>query len=258
MTPEKDPVTESQPTVRPVSVATPPDQAATTDATSSARPEPLKPVVAQGMPAMDDSFIMRTEQDEPRSGLRDALSVLVVLGSAVVMAFGLITYVFQSYQVDGQSMRATLENQDHLIIWKADKTMAWLQGKHYMPHRGDIVIFDEPVGFDGSYPTDKQLIKRVLALPGERIVMKGKDVTVFNKEHPEGFNPDKTMPYGGQIVNVNGQSDDDHVVGANQVFVAGDNRDNSTDSRLFGPIDTDLIIGKLGARILPVNDFKLF
>lgn len=192
-----------------------------------------------------------------RQGMRDALSVFGVLASALLLAFCLINFVFQSYQVEGPSMRSTLENSDHLIVWKVDRTIANLTGTTYIPNRGDVVIFNEPENAEPIGPTGKQLIKRVIGLPGERVVIKGTEITVYNDQHPNGLNPDKELPYGEKII-FEKPNNLDVTVGDNQVFVAGDNRDNSLDSRVFGPLDADNIVGKLVVRILPLNTFKLF
>lgn len=229
----------------------------------SARPfqpaEFYRPPPAPVLPTIVDEPPQRkAEPVKKNQGLRDALSVVGVLGSALLLAFCLINFVFQSYQVEGQSMRTTLEDKDHLIVWKVDRTLANFKGSDYIPNRGDVVIFSEPNDAEPGAQVGKQLIKRVLALPGERIVMKGAEVTVYNKEFPDGFNPDKTLPYGSKIVNNEATSDVDFTIGAGQVFVSGDNRDNSLDSRVFGPLDVDLIVGKLAVRILPLNSFKVF
>lgn len=154
-------------------------------------------------------------------------------------------------------MRSTLENSDHLIVWKVDRTIANLTGTTYIPNRGDVVIFNEPENAEPIGPTGKQLIKRVIGLPGERVVIKGTEITVYNDQHPNGLNPDKELPYGEKII-FEKPNNLDVTVGDNQVFVAGDNRDNSLDSRVFGPLDADNIVGKLVVRILPLNTFKLF
>lgn len=212
-------------------------------------------------PARHESFakpelpaIEPREKPQEKSAWRDVLSIGGVLVSALLLAFVLISFVFQSYQVDGPSMQTTLENNDHLIVWKVPKTFANLTGKAYIPNRGDVVIFSEP-GLDGS-AEDKQLIKRVLALPGERVVVKDNIVTVFNNENPNGFQPDKTLPYGSAIITTPGNVD--VTVGEDQVFVCGDNRTNSLDSRVFGPINSSQIIGKLVLRVLPLNTIKAF
>jgi signal peptidase I len=191
------------------------------------------------------------------SGLRDILSVGGVLASALLLAFILINFVFQSYQVEGPSMQRTLENGDHLLVWKVDKSIAKFTGNHYIPKRGDVVIFDEPSGAEPGGPAGKQLIKRVIALPGERVVFSGTSVTVYNDEHPEGFSPDDSMPYGDKLLNEK-PSNYETTVPEGQVVVAGDHRDNSLDSRVFGPVESDLIVGRLIVRILPLNTFKTF
>lgn len=177
------------------------------------------------------------------------MSIFGVLASALLLAFCLITFVFQSYQVDGPSMQSTLENSDHLIVWKVPKTVANVTGKDYIPKRGDIIVFNE-AGIDGA--DKKQLIKRVIGLPGERVVFKGTDVTVYNAESPNGFNPDKTLGYGDNLINQN-PSNNDVTLGEGELFVAGDHRDNSLDSRVFGPIQADQVVGKLVLRVLPLN-----
>lgn len=155
-------------------------------------------------------------------------------------------------------MQPTLHNGDRLIIWKAPRTLARITGHTYVPNRGDIIVFVEK-GLMTANGSDKQLIKRVIGLPGDRVIIKDKEVKIYNKEHPKGFDPDTTLPYG-QGLNLSVSPDDevDETLGKNQVFVMGDNRDNSLDSRVFGPLDTNDIIGKLVLRLLPLSDAKVF
>jgi signal peptidase I len=188
--------------------------------------------------------------------LRDIISIGGVLISALLLAFCLITFVFQSYQVDGPSMQTTLQNADHLIVWKVPKSLANLTHRAYIPNRGDVIVFNEPNLSDYGQDNGKQLIKRVIGLPGERVVVKNGILTVYNKEHPEGFQPDKDLPYGKVIVTTPGNID--VTVGEKQIYVCGDNRTNSLDSRVFGPIDSSNIVGKLVLRVLPLNAFKKF
>lgn len=89
-----------------------------------------------------------------------------------------------------------------------------------------------------------------------RVVVKDGTVTVFNKEHPDGFNPDKDKEYSKSFSTTNGNVD--VTVQPGQVFVMGDNRGNSLDSRYFGPIDDSTIVGKLGMRIFPLNKARTF
>ncbi len=198
------------------------------------------------------------EPPERNQGFRDLLSVLGVLVCALLLAGGLIKFVFQSYQVEGPSMQSTLEDKDHLIVWKVDKTIASLTGHQYVPNRGDVIIFDEPIDVEGGFSSDKQLIKRVIGLPGERVVYRGTDVIIHNKQYPDGYYPDKSLPYGNKLINKIPTPNIDVTLGSDEIFVSGDHRDNSLDSRIFGPLKTDQIVGKLVVRVLPLDDFKLF
>lgn len=187
---------------------------------------------------------------------KSALSTVLVLLIAPLLAFLLSSFVFQSYQVDGPSMETTLNNNDRLIVWKTPRTWARITHHQYIPNRGDIVVFADPDLGDFGQDPGKQLIKRVIALPGERVVVKDGVVTVFNKENPQGFRPDDTLPYGDVIKSTSGERD--LVVPKGHIYVLGDHRDNSLDSRAFGPVDADNIVGKLALRVLPAGDMKRF
>ena len=189
-------------------------------------------------------------------GLRDALSIITVLVAALILAWGLISFVFQSYQVDGPSMQTTLENSDHLVVWKVPRTLARVTGHAYIPQRGDIIVFNEPGLADYGQGSNKQLIKRVIGLPGDRVVVKNGRITIYDSSHPNGFQPDQTLPYGKVIPTTSGNID--ITLGSNQIFVCGDNRPDSLDSRVFGPVDVNNIVGKLVLRVLPLNEAKVF
>jgi signal peptidase I len=191
-----------------------------------------------------------------KEGWNSILSTVAVLLIAPLVALFLTAFVFQSYQVDGPSMNTTLNNNDRLLVWKVPKTWSRITGHQYVPNRGDVVIFHEAAMATYGQDAGKQLIKRVIALPGERVVVKDNKVTVYNNDHPTGFQPDKTLPYGNVIGDTNGSVDT--IVGKNQVFVMGDNRPNSLDSRAFGPVPTKDIVGKLVLRVWPAGDMKAF
>lgn len=164
-------------------------------------------------------------------------------------------FLIQSYQVEGQSMVPTLQNNDRLIVNKLPRSIAHLTKHPYVPHRGDIIVFNQS-GLDFNPKIQKQLIKRVIGLPGERIVINGGAITVYNQAHPEGFNPDKAGLY--QISSPQTPGNVNITLKSDQIFVAGDNRTNSEDSRYFGPITIDKISGKLVLRILPLNKTNAF
>lgn len=188
-------------------------------------------------------------------GLRDILQTVSVLFVSVLVAIGLITFVFQSYEVDGPSMENTLQNNDRLIVWKLPRTWARVTGHEYVPKRGDVVVFVERgLGAYGQ-PGERQLIKRVIGLPGERVEVKDGVVTVFNGTNPNGFQPDKTVGYSG-IPRTEGYANIN--VGKDQIYVMGDNRPESLDSRVFGPVSLNDVVGKLAVRVLPIGDFERF
>lgn len=189
--------------------------------------------------------------------LHDILSIAVVLLSALVLAFGLISFVFQSYQVDGPSMQNTLFNDDHLIVWKVPRTWARITGHPWVPKRGDIIVFNEPGLAAYGQGQDKQLIKRVIGLPGDRVVVKDGVITIYDKQHPNGFEPDKSLPYAKQIPPVT-SGNLDVTLTQDQLFVCGDNRSDSLDSRIFGPININNVVGQLVVRVLPLNEVERF
>jgi signal peptidase I len=193
-------------------------------------------------------------QPRNKSPLKNIVSTVGLFLSAFLIAILLNTFIIQSYQVDGQSMEPTLQNNDRLIVNKIPRTIARIDGRQYVPHRGDIIIFNQEglPGFVGP----KQLIKRVIGLPGEHVVVKDGKITIFNSSHPQGFNPDATGDYHISAPSTMGQVDQ-HLK-QDQLFVCGDNRPNSEDSRFFGPINTSQVVAKLVLRILPIGNAQSF
>ncbi|MEI9913515.1 MAG: signal peptidase I [Candidatus Saccharibacteria bacterium] len=191
-----------------------------------------------------------------RSARRDFLSTVLILAAALLVALFLITFVFRSYQVDGPSMEQTLQNNDKLIIWKVPRTWADITGHPYIPKRGDIIVFTENGLARFGQQNTKQLIKRVIGLPGDTVVVGNGDYTIYNKQNPHGFDPDKTLSYGKNIPYTSG--DMTVKLGAGQLFVSGDNRPDSLDSRDFGPINANQIVGELVLRVYPINKVSSF
>jgi signal peptidase I len=193
-----------------------------------------------------------SESTERKGGWRDKLSTALLFIGALGIAILLNTFVFQSYEVDGMSMEPTLQNSDRLIIYKLDRTIAMITRQDYIPNRGDVVVFHKPNG------SSDQLIKRVIGLPGDRVVVKNDAITVYNNENPEGFNPDEA-PYGAELSPTYGNVD--VAVGEDEVFVVGDNRipGASLDSRsILGNVPAKYIVGKLVLRYLPIGNAKTF
>lgn len=210
-------------------------------------------------PAPDiDDKAPRVSPPSKRETVREIVSTIGVLLAALLVAFGLIAWVFQSYEVDGPSMETTLKDSDRLIVWKVPRTIARITNKQYVPKRGEVIIFVESGLTEFGSSSNKQLIKRVVGLPGDRVVVKAGVITIYNDQRPEGFDPDKEIPFGTIIPELSDVRDIDITLADNQIFVSGDNRPNSLDSRTFGPIETSQIVGKLSIRLLPVSQIEKF
>jgi signal peptidase I len=212
------------------------------------------PIIPDNNPTEQSPVVVRSGRSG--EGWRSILSTILILIAAPIVAIMLTTYVFQSYEVDGPSMETTLQNHDRLIIWKAARTWSRIDHSTFIPKRGEIIVFNKKGLLDTSRNEEKQLIKRVIALPGERIVIKDGLVTVYNAKYPEGFNPDKGTDYIKSASSTIGTVD--LVVPKGEVYVCGDNRGNSLDSRYFGPVPATDIVGTLVMRIFPVNKAEAF
>ncbi len=212
-------------------------------------PSPVQPPVE---PIQNEPEILVGGTEDPKKeGWKSVISTVLILVAAPVVALLLINFVFQSYEVDGPSMETTLQNHDRLIVDKVPRTMARITRKNYIPKRGDIVIFVKKGLFEFGSSQEKQLIKRVIGLPGDRIVVANDKITLYNKEHPNGYNPDSGTSYTSAIKTTPGSVD--LTVPDGEVFVCGDNRTNSLDSRYFGTVPSSDIVGKLSFRIFPIN-----
>lgn len=195
-------------------------------------------------------------QDNYSGKKNDAKSVfysVLLFILAPLFALFMIMFVFQSYVVDGSSMTPTLQNGNRVFILKLPKTIAHLQGKEFTPSRHEIIVFKKP-----GEP-DTQLIKRVIGLPGDRVVVKDNHITIYNAEHPDGFDPDAGTAYGPTLQPTVGNVD--VYVGDNELFVCGDNRapGGSLDSRSgIGLVPVDSIVGRLWIRYFPLSEFKIY
>src|SRR6266542_3634607 len=175
------------------------------------------------------------ERSTATSLLREVAEVVVL---AIILYFG-ISFVIQAVHVEGLSMFATLDNDDDLIANKIDYRLQ-------APQRGDIVILRPPTNNSTDF------IKRIIALPGERLLIRDGVVYINGHRLEEPYLPDAwtQQTNAGKWSAGNGA-----VIPPNQYFVMGDNRNRSQDSRFFGPIDRDRIDGKAWFRIWPLSSF---
>lgn len=180
---------------------------------------------------------------------------LVFVGTVVIN-----TFIFRSFSVSGHSMDKTLADGQRLIVNRLPITVAQIENKTYMPKRGQIIVFKNPHFIAGMQ--DEYIVKRVIAFPGERVTVINGILTVTNKEHPEGFNPDNLYRKDGVGPQSPVSGDGvDTVVPDGTIFVCGDNRigDNSYDSRTgLGTIPTFDIVGPVSVRIFPFTEIKSF
>lgn len=190
-------------------------------------------------------------------GIKSIISTVLILLLAPILALAITAFVFQSYEVDGPSMEPTLQTKDRLIVWKFGHTISRISNKPYVPERGSIVVFVKRGLYDFSSDKEKQLIKRVIGLPGDKVVVDNGKIMVYNDEFPNGFNVDETLNLKDTL---SGATDGNTTVTVqeDEIFVVGDHRDNSLDSRVFGAIPTSDIVGTLSARILPLSEAKKF
>ena len=202
---------------------------------------------------MEASFLTR----HPR--IKDFISFAALALAVLIGTLLLNTFVFRSFLVSGHSMDDTLSDGDRLIINRLPVTAAELQNKTYMPKRGQIIVFSNPSYTAGS--PDRYIVKRVIAFPGERVVVKDGVLTVYNQEHPDGFQPDESTRKNNVGPKYPTSHDGEWTVPEGSIFVCGDNRvgDNSYDSRSgLGFIPTYDIIGPVALRIFPLNAVDSF
>jgi len=174
---------------------------------------------------------------KPSTGSSLLRELAEVIFLAAILYFG-ISFAVQAVHVEGLSMFATLDNNDYLIANKIDY-------KLHSPQRGDIVILRPP----SNNSTD--FIKRIIALPGERLLIRDGVVYINGKRLDEPYLPEAWTVFNNWPTNgTNGQ-----VMGPDEYFVMGDNRNKSQDSRSFGPITRDRIDGRAWFRIWPLNNF---
>lgn len=165
----------------------------------------------------------------------------MVLTTSLIVVIATNSFALQIYTVNGVSMQQTLQDGDRLLVNKLPITFS----KQYVPNRGEIVIVHPNFG---STPLLDEadsgtLVKRVIGLPGERVSINNGKITVYNHENPEGFDVDAGSRWESSMSLDETQDQIDIQLTENEIFICGDNRPESIDSRYNGAIDLKQIVG---------------
>jgi len=188
--------------------------------------------------------------------IKDAFNIVIFVVCVVLGTIFINTFIFRSFSVVGPSMEKTLYTGDRLIVNRLPVTWAQLQNKVYIPQRGQIIVFKNPRYTSGI--GDEYVVKRVIAFPGERVVIQDGHYIVYNSDYPSGFNPDDSnngepgSPTSGTY---------DNTVPDGELFVSGDHRQDSYsyDSRNgLGTIPFYDVVGPVSIRLFPFNAIRLF
>jgi signal peptidase I len=160
--------------------------------------------------------------------------ILIFIILAIVIVLPIRLFVAQPFVVDGESMHPTFENGDYLIV---DELTYHFEA----PQRGDVIVF--------RYPGDPKIfyIKRIIGLPGETVHINSGKVTITKTD---GTNITLNEPYA---VVEDATYTENTTLSSTQYFVMGDNRPDSSDSRVWGPLPTANIIGRVYLRLLPAS-----
>lgn len=182
------------------------------------------------MPEEESNFSLRNIAEFIWEMIKTAITVIIIV-------YLIKTYIFQLFSVDGQSMEPNLHHSQMLLV---DKLSYFFRS----PHRGEIIVFEKPDAKNINF------IKRVIGLPGETISIHQNQITIINNDHPEGFTLSEDYIPSDHPTN----GDYELTIGDQEVFVLGDNRTNSQDSRVIGPIERDKIIGRALFTYWPINE----
>lgn len=171
------------------------------------------------------------------------LELVKIVVISLVIIIPVRYFLIQPFYVKGASMEPNFHDHEYLII----DEISYRFGEK---ERGDIIVF--------RYPRNPQeyFIKRLIGLPGEEVQIKDGEVYIYNNENPDGFL--LSEPYLAEGTNTYAMNSDKIKISDNEIFVLGDNRGSSKDSRVFGPVNKSFIVGKVMFRGWPFNRAQFF
>lgn len=152
-------------------------------------------------------------------------------------------FLIQPFYVKGASMEPNFHDREYLIVDE-------ISYRFDAPVRGQVIVF--------RYPLDPQeyFIKRIIGLPGESVQFKDGQVYIYNKANPDGLVLKEV--YLPADLNTYSANDQKIILGSDEYFVLGDNRNASKDSRVFGPLNKSFITGRVYFRGYPFNKIQVF
>jgi signal peptidase I len=203
-------------------------------------PEPagLDAAATEADPAVETDDGEDGDEPTKRSLRRTILEWVGVIGGGVVIALLVEAFFIQAFWIPSPSMVPTLEVGDRVLVNK-------LSYKLHDVHRGDVIVFERPPEATSDDGNDiKDLIKRVIAVEGDTIEAREGIVYVNDEALDETYLEPGVVTDDLELQTI----PEDHV------FVMGDNRGNSEDSRFFGPVPEDDIVGRAFIRVLPITD----
>jgi signal peptidase I len=226
-----------------------------TDHTSPAVPD-TDGVVPTDPDAQTETDVAPTPEKKRPSMVREVIETLLL----ALVIFVLVRAVVLNFKVDGHSMDPSFDNGEMLLVnrnayfnFGESALTSWIPGVSddlylfHRPQRGDVIVFNPPIE-----DNDKPFIKRIIGLPGDTVETRGGFVYVNGVQLDE--------PYiDGKVSKCNGNSVDCKpvTVPEGQIFVMGDNRTNSEDSRIFGTVPIGNVIGKAWVTYWPKDDIDV-
>ncbi len=172
------------------------------------------------------------------------LEIAEVVVIAVVAVFIVRNFLVQPFLVSGTSMVPTFSNNDYVLVDE-------LSYRIRTPERGEVVVFHDPQEY-GTY-----FIKRVIGLPGETVLINSNKITIFNTSNPQGFSLNESYLPSGTVTTVVGGGDR-YVLSSSTYLMLGDNRPDSFDSRSWGALPAQNIVGLVRVRLWPLDAIRAF
>ena len=171
-----------------------------------------------------------------------------VIGFAFVVAILIRTFFLQQFYIAGPSMETTMFSDNRVLVDKISYRFRSID-------RGDVVVFDRAT-MNGSDVEHDDLIKRVIGLGGERIAIKNCVVLINDVPLDEPYLPQRDTEMSDLSAKCGAVDMEEVLLEPDELFLAGDNRPQSFDSRMFGPVKKDLIVGQAFVLIWPPNSWR--